>query len=382
MNPLLNVESLFTERYGAPGITVRAPGRVNLIGEHVDYNDGFVLPMALSLQTVLRFRPRADDKVHLFAAGLNQQAEFSLTHIFKQNSWIDYVAGVAQQLQRRGFTLRGFEGVIDSSIPMASGLSSSAAIEVATALAFLNMVGGVLPADEVALLCQRAENEFLGVNCGIMDQMAVAACQEDHALLLDCRSLEMRQVPFVLKDHCIIVTDSAAPRELAASAYNERRAQCEQGLAILKTVLPGVRSLRDVSEADLNKHAALLPAYVVDRVRHVVEEIARTQFAVAALERGDLEIFGIAMNASHRSLADLYQVSSPELDWLTSWAQSQPGVLGSRLTGAGFGGCTVSLVANAHANGFIERLPVEYLAAMERHARCWVCRPAAGASVL
>lgn len=382
MNPLTNVESLFTERYGAAGITVRAPGRVNLIGEHVDYNDGFVLPMALSLQTVLRLRPRDDDKVRVFAAGLNQQAEFSLTHIFKQNSWIDYMAGVAQQLQQRGFTLRGFEGVIDSSVPMASGLSSSAALEVATALAFLNLAGAELPRAEVAQLCQRAENLFLGVNCGIMDQMAVAACHEDHALLLDCRSLEMRQVPFHLKDYCIVVTDSAAPRELADSAYNERRAQCEEGLAILQEFVPGARSLRDISEAQLNEYAANLPPVVVNRVRHVVEEIARTQFAVAALERSDLEVFGIAMNASHRSLADLYQVSSPELDWLTSWAQSQPGVLGSRLTGAGFGGCTVTLVSNAQVHDFIERLPIEYLAATGRNARCWICTPAAGASVL
>jgi len=382
MTTLVQVETLFADRFGAPGTTVRAPGRVNLIGEHIDYNNGFVLPMALTLETVLRFRPRNDDKVRIFAADLNQQAEFSLTRILKQNSWIDYVAGVAQQLQKLGYTLRGFEGVICSSVPMASGLSSSAALEVAAALGFLEMAGGVLPKPGIALLCQRAENLFLGVNCGIMDQMAVAACTADHALLLDCRSLEMRQVPLALKDYCIIVTDSAAPRELANSAYNERRAQCELGLKILKTVLPGVKSLRDVSEEQLNKHASLLPAHVVNRVRHVVEEIARTQFAVAALERGDLEVFGVAMNASHRSLADLYQVSSPELDWLTTWAQKQPGVLGSRLTGAGFGGCTVSLVANTHADEFTERLPVEYLAAMNRTARCWICQAAAGAAVL
>ena len=382
MNLTSSVESLFAERFGAEGVTVRAPGRVNLIGEHVDYNDGFVLPMALSLETVMRVRPRDDNKVVLYAARMDAQAEFLLSHIWKQNVWIDYVAGVAQQLQRKGYTLRGFEGVIDSTIPMASGLSSSAAIEVAAALTFLHLAGATLPPAEVALLCQRAENEFIGVNSGIMDQMAVAACEANHALLLDCRSLETRQVPFALRDHCIIVTDSAAPRELAGSAYNERRAQCEEGLAVLQGLIPGVRSLRDVSEAQLNQHAAQLPPVVVNRVRHVVEEIARTQFAVAALERGDLITFGVAMNASHRSLAELYEVSSEELDWLTSWAQNQTGVLGSRLTGAGFGGCTVSLVANTHAGQFMERLPIEYRAAMKREARCWICQPEAGASVL
>lgn len=376
-----SVEAEFAQRFGDGGTTVRAPGRVNLIGEHVDYNDGFVLPMALSLQTVLRFRPRDDNRVIVYAPAFDSTVTFTLDHITRRNDWSDYIAGVASELHKIGVPLRGFEGVVDSTVPMASGLSSSAALEVAAAMTFLHLVGQTMARPDIALLCQRAENGFVGVNSGIMDQMAVAACQKNHALLLDCRSLEMRQVPFVLSSHSIVVTDSAAPRELASSAYNERRAQCEEGLAILQKTLPDAQSLRDVSADELNERIGDMTPLVGMRVRHVIEEIARTQYAVAALERGDLKEFGVAMNASHRSLADLYEVSSPELDWLTTWACEQPGVLGSRLTGAGFGGCIVSLVANANVTEFLENLPIQYKLAMGRDARSWVCQAADGASI-
>ena len=382
MNIQTKVEAQFAARFGEGGTSVRAPGRVNLIGEHVDYNDGFVLPMALPLETVLRFRPRDDNRVVVYAPAFDETVQFTLDHMTRRGDWSDYIAGVASELGKSGVALRGFEGVVDSDVPMASGLSSSAAIEVASALAFLLLAKREMSQPEIALLCQRAENQFLGVNCGIMDQMAVAACHADHALLLDCRSLEMRHIPFVLRDHCIIVTDSSAPRELVGSAYNERRAQCEAGLAILQEFFPRAKSLRDISESNLNQHVAALPADVAMRVRHVVEEIARTQFAVAALERADFRAFGVAMNASHRSLADLYNVSSPELDWLTTWANEQPGVLGSRLTGAGFGGCTVSLVEKTCASNFIKTLPQQYKLAMGRDARCWIAEASAGASVV
>jgi len=361
--------------------SIRAPGRVNLIGEHIDYNDGFVLPMAISLSTQFQIRPSEDRVVTLHAKNLGEEKWFSLDAIGKQNSWIDYVAGVALELEKSGIELRGFEGTIESTIPMASGLSSSAALEVGAALAFLQVTNVAMPPREIALLCQRAENKFVGVNSGIMDQMAVAACVKDHALLLDCRSLETEHVPFQLADYSVIVTDSAAPRELASSAYNERRAQCEQGLRILQTKLPRAKSLRDVSPQELEKYAAILPEIVEKRVRHVVEEIARTQNAVEDLKRGDMESFGAAMNASHDSLATLYNVSSPELDWLTGWARRQSGVLGSRLTGAGFGGCTVTLIEKSAVENYLARLPREYLAATNRAARCWVCEAEQGAHV-
>ncbi len=379
-----NLNFLFTQHFGddREAFTARAPGRVNLIGEHVDYNDGFVLPMAISLQTVLRVRPRADRSVVLYAAEFDETKQFSLDGITRQETWIDYVQGVAVELGRAGVALHGFEGVVSSSVPIASGLSSSAALEVGAALAFLHGAGQTMEPREVALLCQRAENGFIGVNSGIMDQMAVAACRAEHALLLDCRSLDMEHVPFRLRDHSIVVTDSGAPRELASSAYNERRAQCEQGLTILRDKLPHLASLRDLTSAQLTEHGALLPPIVLKRVQHVVGEIARTQDAVQALRAGALAGFGSLMNDSHASLRDLYEVTSAELDWLTDWARAQPGVLGSRMTGAGFGGCTVTLIEKQHQDSFIARLPTEYKSAMNREARCWICEAAPGAQVL
>ena len=379
-----DIQHLFTQHFGADSNawTVRAPGRVNLIGEHIDYNDGFVLPMAISLETVLRVRPRPDRTVRIFAREFNQTVEFSLDSMQKQNGWIDYVQGVARELAGASVPLHGFEGVIESTVPIASGLSSSAALEVAACLAFTHLAEQPMSPTDVALLCQRAENKFIGVNSGIMDQMAVAACKRDHALLIDCRSLELEHVPFRLHEYSCVVTDSGAPRELASSAYNERRAQCEEGLAILQEKISGIQSLRDVSTQDLETHGASLPDVVRRRVEHVVGEIERTQQAVASLKNGDLVSFGARMNESDFSLRDLYEVTSPELNWLTDWARAQNGTIGSRMTGAGFGGCTVSLVARDHVDEWMQRLPGEYKTAMGRDARCWVCEAAQGAEVL
>ena len=370
--------------------TVIAPGRVNLIGEHVDYNDGLVLPMALSLSTRLKLRARNDRVVKLFAPGFGH-AEFSLDSIEKQSSWIDYVAGVAQQLQQNGLALDGFEGVVESSVPTASGLSSSAALEVGSARAFLHIAEQKMEPLPVARLCQKAENEFVGVNCGIMDQAAVAACTRGHALLLDCRDLSTRHIPFDLNayapGYCIVVIDSSAPRELASSAYNERRAQCEAGLETLRKYLPGLSSLRDVSPQDLERFGSArygneLAPVVLKRVRHVVTEIARVQEAVQVLEAGNLARFGALMNASHDSLRDDYEVSSRELDTLVDECRAFPGVLGSRMTGAGFGGCTVTLIERAQAENLAREIGPKYLAATGRHAKAYICEPEAGAHVV
>ena len=380
----MNINDIFTQRFGddSAAFTVRAPGRVNLIGEHVDYNGGLVLPMALSLQTTLRVRPRADNIVRLYASEFDDEQQFSLDKLQKSGEWIDYIMGVADELQKAHLNLRGWEGVIESTIPIASGLSSSAAIEVGSCLAFLEIIEYSMSRAEIALLCQRAENNFMGVNCGIMDQMAVAACEKDHALLLDCRDLSMRQVPFVLREYSIVVTDSGAPRELASSAYNERRAQCEEGLAILQQFDSKLQTLRDVSPDFLEEHAMDLSGVVYQRVKHVVGEIARTLEAVRVLEDGDLARFGELMNQSHHSLRDEYSVSSMELDTLTDWARHQDGVLGSRMTGAGFGGCTVTLVAKANVEDFMRDQPIEYSKQTGRSARCWECTAEQGAQVL
>ncbi len=380
----MNINEIFSQHFGSSdeAFSIRSPGRVNLIGEHIDYNDGFVLPMAVPLEVKLKVRPRADRRVELYAANFDDRRSFSLDHLVKQENWIDYVQGVASELADASVPLHGFEGVVISDVPVASGLSSSAAIEVAAALAFLHLAEQPMAPVDVAKLCQKAENKFVGVNCGIMDQMAVAACRDSHALLLDCRDYSTRQVPFRLKNHSIIVTNSDAPRELASSAYNERRAQCEEGLAHLQEKLPHVSSLRDVTPDDLKQYGSELDPIVYKRVQHVVDEIARTVYACENLENDNLEVFGDCMNGSHQSLSELYEVSSPELDWLTSWARQQPGVLGSRLTGAGFGGCTVTLIENSGVEAFLENQPREYKAAMNRDAECWVCTAVEGAQVL
>ncbi len=379
----MNLHSIFNERFsGESDFSLRSPGRVNLIGEHVDYNDGFVLPIAISMQTDLCARARNDNRVVLYSPVFDSQLEFSLEELKKQNAWIDYAQAVAFVFGNEGLETRGFEAIVSSDVPIASGLSSSASFEVAVALAFLHLSKQEKSRAEIALLCQKAENKFIGVQCGIMDQMAVAACEKDHALLLDCRDLNMRQVPFVLKDHALVVVDSAAPRELASSAYNERRMQCEQGLALLQKWYPDAKSLRDVSPDQFALHSKELPEVVGRRVAHVVGEIARTLEAVAALEAGDLAKFGRKMNESHASLRDLYGVTSLELDFLTDWARKQPGVLGSRMTGAGFGGCTVTLIERDKADDFIARLKHDYEVATNRQARGWVCEAEAGAEVL
>ncbi len=379
----MTFQSQFHARFGAaPSFFVRSPGRVNLIGEHVDYNDGFVLPMAVPLQTEFAIRPRDDGQVTLYSPLFEDELTFSLDALQLQHSWIDYAQGVALELQKAGIQTRGFEGVVTSNMPLASGLSSSASLEVGVALTFLQLANVQMPASEVALLCQRAENLFVGVNCGIMDQMAVAACAQNHALLLDCRSLEMEQVPLSLGDYVFVITDSAAPRELASSAYNERRAQCEQGLAILQPLEAGTRSLRDITPLQLSAHSSQLPEPILKRVRHVVEEIARTGLAVSELKRGDLGAFGQRMNESHDSLRHFYEVTSPELDFLTDFARNYEGVLGSRMTGAGFGGCTVTLIETARAEAFMTAQIAAYKTATGREARGWICSTAAGAQVL
>ncbi len=379
----MNIQDQFHARFQAqPDFLVRSPGRVNLIGEHVDYNDGFVLPMAIPLQADMAIRFREDNQVVLYSPIFEEESRFSLDDIQKTGGWIDYAQGVAAELQKSGMHLRGFEGIVTSTIPLASGLSSSASFEVAVALAFLQGEGIAPQPVHLAQLCQRAENNFIGVNSGIMDQMAVAACIEGHALLLDCRSLEMEQVPLNLENHVFVVTDSAAPRELASSAYNERRAQCEEGLMILQSFEIPAQSLRDITPLQLSAHGSQMPELVLKRVRHVVEEIGRTKLAVSELKQGDLAAFGERMNESHDSLRHLYEVSSAELDFLVDFARTQPGVLGSRMTGAGFGGCTVTLIEKAHAEGFIEQQIAAYKHGTGRDARAWVCGAAPGAQIL
>jgi len=365
---------------GEPEGVVRAPGRVNLIGEHTDYNEGFVLPMAIDRAVVIAARRRHDRRVLLRALDFGAASAFDLPAIAPDPAqpWSNYVRGVAFVLQRRGLDLPGLEAVIAGDVPIGAGLSSSAAIEVASAMTWRAIGGFALDGVTLALLCQQAENEFVGMRCGIMDQFIATLGRAGHALLIDCRNLAQRPVPLPAGVH-IVVCDSRKRRGLVESAYNQRRQECEEAVRRLQAVLPGVRALRDVRPEELRQHQDLLPPIVLRRARHVVEENARVLASVAALEAGDLATFGRLLNESHASLRDLYQVSCVELDALVEVAQAQSGCLGSRLTGAGFGGCTVSLVRTAAVADFAAAVARGYTARTGLTPEVYVCQAADGA---
>ena len=323
---------------------VRAPGRVNLIGEHTDYNDGFVLPAAIDLEIRIACVPADDDVVEITLDAGGETRSFDLRHISRQDSWIDYVAGTAAAMIEAGAPVRGFRGLLASTLPRGSGLSSSAALELAAAWALAGDAPPSLDGMTVARVAQRAENEFVGVQCGLMDQFASSLGVAGAGLLLDCRSLDWHPVPLPLDELRLVVCDSGSPRRLGASAYNERRAECERAVAVIGAVEPGVSSLRDVDPLMLERHRAAMDATAFRRARHVVGENARVLAAERAFAASDAAAIGRLFAASHASLRDDFEVSSPELDALVEIATATPGVLAARLTGAGFGGCTVNLV--------------------------------------
>ena len=332
---------------GEPTHVSSGPGRVNLIGEHTDYNDGFVLPVALKRDVRYVFRPRTDRKVRLHSVEFSESFEFDLNNMAynRQMLWTNYIQGMAKSLQDAGVTLTGIDGVFSGNVPRGSGLSSSAAVEVATAFALLAASGqiDVLSGPQIARAAQRAENDFVGVNCGIMDQFISVLGREDHALLIDCRSLDYELVSMPA-EAALVIGNTRASRSLASSAYNERRRECEAGVAQLQQVMPEIRALRDVTAEQLEEHKGLLSDTVYRRCRHVVTENERVMATVAALRRGDVAETGRLMDASHASLRDDYAVSSPALDAMVDAMRSVPDCYGARLTGAGFGGCAVALV--------------------------------------
>ena len=337
----------FQELYGATPRLFSAPGRVNLIGEHTDYNEGWVLPMAIERRTHVAASSRADSRILVRSLNTDSSLEFDLRHPGpkQRGSWGDYIEGTAQALMQRGFTLHGANLLISSDVPAGAGLSASAALELAVGFALASLGGAAAPdLVKLALAGQAAEHEYVGTRCGIMDQYVTALGREGHALLIDCRSLEFNAVPVQLGTACVLICDTKVKHELSSSAYNERRQQCETGVALLAPQVPGVRALRDVSEAVLEAHAASLPALIAQRCRHVVTENARTLAAADCLRAGRLAEFGALMVASHVSLRDDYEVSCPELDEAVNAALAEPGVYGSRMTGGGFGGCTVTLL--------------------------------------
>lgn len=370
----------FTTTFGsAPAVIVDSPGRVNLIGEHTDYNDGWVFPAALDIGTNIAARPRDDGTLQVVVKRFDGRDEAALDDLQPQAGpeWTRYIRGVAWMLRERGVPLVGADLLIDGDMPLSSGLSSSAALELGVAVALTTLVDTTIDRVELARLGQRVENEIVGVNSGIMDQMAVACGLADHALLIDCRSYAFAPTP-IPPNVRVIVLDSAVPRTLAGSAYNQRRAECESALRKLRVAHPDLRALRDVTTDMLAAEAGRLDDIELRRARHVVTENERVLQSVSALEAGDAVRFGQLMNASHASLRDDYEVSGPGLDALVEIACTTAGVLGARLTGAGFGGCAVALAEAPLAAAAAQQIAAAYREATGNNGSAYVCRPSDG----
>ena len=369
----------FQTLYGHQPRIFRAPGRVNLIGEHTDYNEGFVMPVAMDLYTWVAAAPREDTRVCVYSQNLRERAEMDLRdlNLQVQRHWSAYVLGVAASLRLSGVEIGGANLLVEGKVPMGAGLSSSASVEVAAGYALLESSGLSRSPADLAKICQRAENEFAGARCGIMDQMIACCGRANYALMLDCRSLEYKLLP-LFSDAQFVVCNSMVKHNHAAGEYNARRADCETATRILAEQLPGVRALRDVSLADLERFAKWLPEVVYRRSRHVISENARVLAARDALEGGDPDSFGRLMRESHRSLKEDYEVSSTELDLLVEIASGVAGVYGSRMTGGGFGGCTISLVRSDAVEEFQSAVARDYQRATGRKPDIYIVRASDG----
>jgi galactokinase len=367
-------------------VVVRAPGRVNLIGEHTDYNDGLVLPAAIDLEIRIALVPTDDRRVEVVLDATGERAGFDLDEVVtagtaRRGGFIDYVAGTAWAMHEAGLPLRGFRGLLASTLPQGSGLSSSAALELASAWALSPASDPAIDPLTLARICQRGENAYVGVACGLMDQFASSCGRADGAVLLDCRSLDHRAVPLPLDDLAVVVCHTGSTRKLQASEYNARRAQCERAVAVLAARGLPVRALRDVTPGMLDGLRGVLDDETFRRCAHVVEEDVRVEETVAALGHGDLAAVGRLFAASHASLRDLYEVSSPELDALVDIASGVPGVVAARMTGAGFGGCTVNLVRRDAVDVLAREVLASYPARTGLVPRVLAVDPAAGAGV-
>lgn len=382
-------QSFLTYFNAKPEFVVRAPGRVNLIGEHTDYNDGFVLPMAIDRAVWMALSPRADSQVRIRSLDLETDSVFELNSLVKEEGWAEYIKGVAYELQNANHKLKGFDAVMTGNVPRGAGLSSSAAVELATARAFAAVSGFAWDATQMAKLSQKAENEWVGVNCGIMDQMASAASKEGFALFLDCRSLEYQYAPLP-EDVSVVILDTSTRRGLVDSAYNERRSQCEEAARWF-----GVKALRDVSVVEFERKPALslvegkkkeeregLSEVVLKRARHIVTENARVLEAVQVMKAGNIKRLGELFNASHDSLRDDFEVTNDALNIMVECAREQASCYGARMTGAGFGGCAVALVKKENAEEFTNIVSAAYRHRSGLEASVYVCKASEGASII
>jgi galactokinase len=371
----------FEHKFGVRPRIFGAPGRVNLIGEHTDYNDGFVLPSAIEFKARVAISPRSDHRLLLQSEEFPEQFEFDVNALpqARLGAWCDYVLGVAASLQQVGSPVHGANLLVRSDVPIGAGLSSSAALEVASALAFMSLSGAIFPLPEVAQLCQHAENTFVGARVGIMDQFVSCLGKAGQALLLDCKSLDFKFIP-IPDDVRLVICNTMVKHENANGEYNRRREECDLGVKTLSKWYPEIRALRDITMPQLEQHSHDLPATLYKRCRHVVGENQRVLETGAALSSGDLRLVGDLMKGSHRSLRDLYEVSCRELDAMVEAAQGLPGWWGGRMTGGGFGGCTVNLVNAPDAKAFAHQIADRYWDESGIRPDVYVCSAADGAS--
>jgi galactokinase len=373
----------FTGLYGGEPLLVQAPGRVNLIGEHTDYNEGFVLPAAIRFQTRIAIGKRADRSLVVTSENYRERVELNLEKLPEapRGHWSDYVTGVARALRIRVGQVPGANLLLNGNVPEGAGLSSSASLEVALCKAFLELTGKTLDGITIAKLCQRAENEFIGARCGIMDQFISVHGKKNHALRLDCRTLESWLLP-IPADTSLVICNTMVRHSHAAGEYNDRRKECELGAQFFAQRIAGVKSLRDVTVEDFERFAGDLPEQIRKRCRHVLSENARVLQASDALKAGDLNLFGRLMASSHASLRDDFEVSSPELDLMVELAEGQQGVYGARMTGGGFGGCTINLVQEKTASEFKKHISGSYKAKTGREPEIYISSAADGAGRL
>jgi galactokinase len=373
----------FERVYAARPRVFRAPGRVNLIGEHTDYNDGFVMPAAVGFSTYAGIAPRPDRKLVLQSQEFPGCFEFDLDNLPQQRNqaWVDYVVGVATVLRRRGIRLEGANLLVNGDIPIGAGLSSSAALEVVSTLAFLSLTGTQMPLPEVATLCREAENTYVGAHVGIMDQYISCMGKAGHAMLLDCRSLEFRLVP-IPPGLQLVVCNTMVKHDVATSGYNVRRAQCEEGVGYFVKWYPNIRALRDVSVEMLHEHSKDLSPVILKRCTHVILENQRTVEAARSLTDRDLARMKELMAESHASMRDLYEISCQEVDIMVDSAQDLPGFCGGRMTGGGFGGCTINLVRTGNASDFAAQIADRYQRATNIKPQIYICSAEDGAQAL
>lgn len=380
-----NIKRTFNEQFGAEPVMIKSPGRVNLIGEHTDYNDGFVLPAAIDKMIVLALAPNNLNRIRLFAVDMDQpEFETDITTQFEKSGlgWPDYILGVVDQLQKQGVQIGGFDCVFGGDIPIGAGLSSSAALEGGILTGLSSLFDLNLTTLEMAKIGQKAENEFVGVQCGIMDQFANLHGNCDSVIRLDCRSLEYSLYPFAREDIAILLCDTKVRRELASSEYNVRRKQCEEGVQILKEFDPTIINLRDVKHDFLEQHRDKLSDVVYNRCRYVLDENQRVLDACDHLLQGDIESFGQKMYESHYGLRDQYEVSCRELDILVEATESLDNVLGSRMMGGGFGGCTINLVFENGIEDITDQINRHYQTELDKPIEVYVAKIGKGASEL